>query len=41
MKSEYWTMYVNGSEFTDGYVQGYKWLPKSKTLKIDAPWGAG
>lgn len=40
-KNEYWNMYVNGSRFTGGYIQGYKWLPKSQTLKVDAPWGAG
>ena len=39
--SEFWRMYVDGSEFTDGMVQGYKYLPKSGILKIDAPWGAG
>ncbi len=41
MKSSYWRMYVNGSEFTGGMVQGYEYLPKSGILKVDAPWGAG
>lgn len=41
MEGSYWRMYVNGAEFTGGMVQGYKYLPKSQTLKVDAPWGNG
>ena len=33
-------LYINGSEFKY-LISGYKYLPKSNVLKIDAPWGWG
>lgn len=33
-------LYINGSEFKQ-LVNGYRYLPKSNVLKIDAPWGWG
>lgn len=40
MEDEIWHLYINDKEVKGG-IEGYKFLPKSGLLKIDAPFGAG